>query len=76
MCMSCMSFMDLGWGLIANNRSQMNVKMCSVIFRLVYAINRPIYDTQLSCNSCTLCALESCHINLQRLNTGLSSWRY
>ena len=55
-----------GFGMGTNNRSQMNVKMCSVIFRLIYAINKPIYETQLSHNSCMLCALESCHINLHQ----------
>ena len=31
MCMSCM---DLGWGLIVKNRSEMNVKICSATFKL------------------------------------------
>ena len=33
MCMSCM---DLGWGLIVKNRSEMNVNICSVTFKLIH----------------------------------------
>ena len=33
MCMSCM---DLGWGLIVKNRIEMNVKICSVTFKLIH----------------------------------------
>ena len=32
----CMSYMDLGWGLIVKNRSEMNVKICSVTFKLIH----------------------------------------
>ena len=28
--------MDLGWGLIVKNRSEMNVKICSVTFKLIH----------------------------------------
>ena len=31
---------------------------------IVHAIDRPIYETRFSMYSCTLCALESGHINL------------
>ena len=34
MCMSMC--MDLGWGLIVKNRSEMNVKVCSATFKLIH----------------------------------------
>ena len=35
---------------------------------IVYAIDRPIYETRFSMYSCTLCALERCHINVKYIS--------